>query len=178
MLLWIVRNEHLNLSHRVFSQRCFHLKFRNPYETGAPLHLHSRCRENDQLVCMLLRFVWPFWDSETSKGRIVHLRSERRRNCMVLWAVTTSTHLQPDTMFALGIYLWETIVFFRYVSRCFDVRVLFFLLKHAIFCRYITLAGFFRYIAGFFTFAENFVPYLKKKNTKPLYEEIIGSLAC
>lgn len=140
-----------------FPQRCFHLKFRNPYETGAPLHLHSRCRENVQLVCTLLRLVWPFWESETSKGRIVHLRSERRRNCMVLWAVTASTHLQPDTMFALGIYLWETIVFFRYVSRCFDARVLF------------AQTGYFLvfYRGGFFTFAENFVSY---KNTKSSHQ--------
>ncbi len=79
-----------------FSQRCFfHLQFRNPRETGAPLHLHSLCRENDQLVCMLLRFVWPFWESETSKGRIVHLRSERRRNCRVHWAVANYIHSSP-----------------------------------------------------------------------------------
>jgi len=70
-------------------------------------------------------------------------------------------------MFALGIYLWETIVFFRYVSRCFDARVLF------------TQTGYF-VVFSRFTFAENFVSYLykKKKIEKKNRRSNIESLAC
>lgn len=107
--------------------------------TGAALHLNSLCRGTWSAV-------WPvrsFGESETSKGRIVYLTSDRRRNCRARWAVaTTSTHLKPDTMFALGIYLWETIVFFRYVSRLFWM------------CWYINQKLILR-CCGYFTSAEN-----------------------
>lgn len=140
-LLWIVRNEHLNWSHRVV----FH-SAASTWNSAAPLHLHSRCREDDQLlVCMLLRCVWPSWESETSKGRIVHLRSERRRNCSVHWAVANYIHTSPT---------WHNVrtrdIFVG--NYCiFQVRIECFIIFYSSML-FILLFG---YIAGFFTFAEN-----------------------
>lgn len=56
--------------------------------TGAALHLNSVCRGTWSAVWSL----WPFGESETSKGRIVYLTSDRRRNCRARWAVANYIH--------------------------------------------------------------------------------------